>query len=50
MIIVHNIEVTEEEHAMILEALRYTRYVKFLNEEAIEEYRQLGIKLGDTDE
>ncbi|CAH0289563.1 hypothetical protein AB9M92_01930 [Peribacillus frigoritolerans] len=44
------IEVREDEYAMILEALRYTSYVKFLNKDAIEVYRKLGIKLGDDDE
>ena len=44
------IKVMEEEYAMLLEALCYTRYVKFLNEEAIEEYRKLGIKLGNDEE
>ncbi|MES9739510.1 hypothetical protein ABWK46_19600 [Peribacillus frigoritolerans] len=43
-------EVTEDEYAMILESLRYTRCVKFLNNEAIELYRKLGIKLGDDEE
>lgn len=50
VITLKNITVSEDEYDMILEALRLTKYIKFLNEETKLDYRQLGIKLGDTEE
>lgn len=46
----YEIKLTEDEYEMVLEALRLTRYIKFINDKAKEEYRELGIRLGDTDE
>lgn len=43
-------EVTEEEHAMIIEALSYNRFLRMLNGDALKKYNKLIGKLDEIEE